>query len=78
MQDCLLPTAVGFDLDGLYGNGDRGSPDAVIKKRLAEVRKVLASVAGPQFICLGSLPDAEILHSCKDRGQGAEIGSRPD
>jgi hypothetical protein len=52
MQDCLLPKVVGFDLDGLYGNDDRGSPDEVMKKRLAGVRRVLESVGGPQFICL--------------------------
>jgi hypothetical protein len=52
LQDCLLPVAVGFDLDGLYGNGERGSPHEVIKKRLVGVRKVLESVARPQFICL--------------------------
>jgi len=52
MQDCLLPTVVGFDLDGLYGNDDRGSPDEVMKKRLPKVRKVLESVGRPQFICL--------------------------
>jgi len=52
LQDCLLPTAVGFDLDGLYGNGDKGSPDEVMKKRLARVRRVLESVARPEFVCL--------------------------
>ncbi len=52
LQDCLLPTAVGFDLDGLYGNGDRGTPHEVMKKRLAGVRSILESVARPAFICL--------------------------
>jgi hypothetical protein len=52
MQDCRLPIAVEFDLDGLYGNGDRGSPDEVIKKRLAGVQRVLESVARSAFICL--------------------------
>ena len=52
LQDCLLPIAVGFDLDGLYGNGDRGPPDEVMKKRLAGVSRVLESVARPEFICL--------------------------
>jgi hypothetical protein len=75
MQDCLLPIAVGFDLDGLYGNGDRGSPDEVIKKRLAEVRKVLASVARPQFICLArsQTPRSYIPAKIVDRAQKSAL-----
>ncbi|NTV28189.1 MAG: hypothetical protein HGA93_05890 [Methanothrix sp.] len=52
LQDCLLPTAVGFDLDGLYGNSDKGSPDEVMKNKLEGVRRVLESVSRPEFICL--------------------------
>ena len=54
MQDCILPVAIGFDLDGLYENGDRGSgsPDEIINDRLAKVGRVLDSIARPQFICL--------------------------
>jgi len=75
MQDCLLPTAVGFDLDGLYGNGDRGSPDEIIKKRLAEVRKVLESVARPQFICLArsQTPRCYIPERIVDRAQKSAV-----
>jgi len=75
LQDCLLPTAIGFDLDGLYGNGDRGPPDEVIKKRLAEVRKVLASVARPQFICLArsQTPRSYIPAKIVDRAQKSAL-----
>jgi hypothetical protein len=52
LGDCELPVAVGFDLDGLYGNGDRGPPEEVTKKRLAGVAQVLQSVTRPAFICL--------------------------
>ena len=52
LQDCLLPTVIGFDLDGLYGNGDRGPPEEVIKKRMEGALQVLQSVSGPAFICL--------------------------
>lgn len=75
MQDCLLPTAIGFDLDGLYGNGDRGSPDEVIKERLAKVRKVLQSVAAPQFICLArsQTPRSYIPAKVVDRAQKSAL-----
>jgi len=75
MQDCLLPTAVGFDLDGLYGNGDRGWPDEIIKKRLDEVRKVLESVTRPQFICLArsQTPRCYIPEKIVDRAQKSAL-----
>jgi hypothetical protein len=76
MKDCLLPAAVGFDLDGLYGNGDRGSPDDVMKKRLADVRKVLESVARPQFICLArsQTPRSYIPAKIVDNAQKSALG----
>jgi len=75
MQDCLLPKAVGFDLDGLYGNGDRGSPDEVMNKRLTGVRKVLESVARPQFICLArsQTPRSYIPAKIVDKAQKSAL-----
>jgi hypothetical protein len=76
MQDCCLPIAVGFDLDGLYGNDDRGPPDKVMKMRLAGVRRVLESVAGPQFICLArsQTPRSYIPAQIVDRVQDLALG----
>ncbi|MDQ1262355.1 MAG: hypothetical protein QG575_1536 [Euryarchaeota archaeon] len=76
LQDCLLPIAVGFDLDGLYGNGDRGSPDEVIKKRLAGVGKVLESVARPEFICLArsQTPRSYVPAKIVDKVQESALG----
>lgn len=75
MQDCLLPVAVGFDLDGLYGNCDRGWPDEIIKKRLAEVLKVLDSVERPQFICLArsQTPRCYIPERIVDRAEKSAL-----
>lgn len=75
MQDCALPTAVGFDLDGLYGNSDRGSADKVMKQRLAGVRKILESVARPQFICLArsQMPRSYIPPKVVDRAQESAL-----
>ena len=76
LQDCLLPTAVGFDLDGLYGNGDKGSPDEVMKKRLAGVRRVLESVARPEFICLArsQTPRSYVPAKIVDQVQESALG----
>jgi len=76
LQDCLLPTVVGFDLDGLYGNDDRGSPDEVMKKRLAGVRRVLESVARPAFICLArsQTPRSYVPARIVDRAQESALG----
>lgn len=52
MQDCLLPVVVGFDLDGLYGNEDRGPPERIVKERVAGVKKVLEMLPRPAFICI--------------------------
>lgn len=77
MQDCVLPIAVGFDLDGLYENGDKGSssPDELINERLAKVRGVLESVARPQFICLArsQTPRSYIPADIVDRAQESAL-----
>ncbi|OPY50160.1 MAG: hypothetical protein A4E49_02821 [Methanosaeta sp. PtaU1.Bin112] len=76
MQDSILPTAVGFDLDGLYGNSDRGRPEDVIKKRLEAVRKVLERLGRPQFICLArsQTPRSYIPETVVDRAQELALG----
>jgi hypothetical protein len=76
LQDSLLPTAVGFDLDGLYGNDDRGPPDEVVKKRLGGVRRVLESVARPAFICLArsQTPRSYVPEKIVDRVQESALG----
>ena len=52
MADCLLPIVVGIDLDGLYGNSDRGPVEMLLSKRIEAVRPLLQSVGRPAFICL--------------------------
>jgi len=76
MQDCLLPTAVGFDLDGLYGNDDRGPVEDIVRKRMAGVRAVLESVAQPAFICLArsQSPRSYIPAGAVDLVQNAALG----
>lgn len=77
MQDCILPIAVGFDLDGLYENNDRGSIslDEIINNRLAGVRRVLESVARPKFICLArsQTPRSYIPAEIVDRAQESAL-----
>ncbi len=52
LENSLFPAVVGFDLDGLYGLGDRGSLEKVVSKRLEKVKCVLECVTSPAFICL--------------------------
>jgi hypothetical protein len=52
LEESQFPIVVGFDLDGLYGIGDRGSPDEVIGKRLRRAMKVLECVASPVLACI--------------------------
>ena len=76
LQDCLLPVVVGFDLDGLYGNGDRGHLEKVVGKRLAGIRSVLESVPRPAFVCLArsQTPRSYIPAELVDRLQEAALG----
>ncbi|MDD4652101.1 MAG: hypothetical protein PHQ34_07700 [Methanothrix sp.] len=77
MQDCILPIAVGFDLDGLFENSDKGSssPDEIINDRLERVRRILLSVARPQFICLArsQTPRSYIPAEIVDRAQESAL-----
>ena len=43
---------IGFDLDGLYGIGDRGNPEDVVAKRLKRAEKVLECVTSPVLACI--------------------------
>lgn len=76
LEDCLLPVAVGFDLDGLYGNGDWEAPDKIISRRLAGTRKVLEGVDHPSFICLArsQTPRSYIPANLVDRLQDTALG----
>jgi hypothetical protein len=76
LRDCLLPVAVGFDLDGLYGNGDRGHLEKVVGKRLAGIKRVLEHVPKPAFICLArsQTPRSYIPAKLVDRLQEAALG----
>jgi len=76
LQDCELPVAIGFDLDGLYGNEDRGPPEDVVKKRLDRIVTVIRSVSRPAFICLArsQTPRSYVPQNLVDRLQEAALG----
>lgn len=76
LEDCSLPIAVGFDLDGLYCNGDWAPPDKVVGRRLASARRVLESVDRPVFICLArsQTPRSYIPADLVDKLQDAALG----
>ena len=52
LEESLYPAAIGFDLDGLYGLGDKGPLEKVAGKRLEKVKRILECVSSPAFICL--------------------------
>jgi hypothetical protein len=52
LEESHFPAVVGFDIDGLYGLGDKGSIEKVVGKRLEKVKRVLDCVSSPAFICL--------------------------
>lgn len=76
MQECSLPVALGIDLDGLYGNDDRGGLFPVLKRRLESVKELLGCVRRPAFICLArsQTPRSYIPASAVDRVQEAALG----
>lgn len=76
MQDCDLPVAVGFDLDGLYGNDDRGPPEEVMRKRMDGILQVLKSIPRPAFICLArsQSPRCYVPAGIVDRVQELALG----
>ncbi|MDD1750500.1 MAG: UPF0489 family protein [Methanothrix sp.] len=49
---CPLPVSIGFDLDGLYGNDDKGSVEEVVEKRLERVKDVLSYISSPVLACI--------------------------
>lgn len=76
MQDCLHPVAVGIDLDGFYGNDDRGPVEMLLRKRIEAVRPLLLAVSRPAFICLArsQTPRSYIPESAVDLVQRAVLG----
>ena len=76
LQDCLHPVAVGIDLDGFYGNDDRGPVEMLLRKRIEAVRPLLLAVSRPAFICLArsQTPRSYIPERAVDLVQRAVLG----
>ena len=76
MQDSLKPVALGIDLDGFYGNNDRGPVERLVQRRMAGVRVVLQGVGHPAFICLArsQTPRSYIPEKAVDQVQRAVLG----
>lgn len=47
VDECQFPIVIGFDIDGLYGIDERGSPEKLIGKRLERAQKVIECVSSP-------------------------------
>lgn len=46
------PVAIGFDLDGLYGIGDRGKADDIVSRKIEKIKHVLKCIPSPIFACI--------------------------
>lgn len=47
MEGCEYPIAIGFDLDGLYGIDEKGSPIEEVDKRIKRMKDLLECVSSP-------------------------------
>ena len=76
IEDRLNPVAVGIDLDGFYGNDDRGPVEMLLNKRIEAVRPLLLAVSRPAFICLArsQTPRTYIPERAVDLVQRAVLG----
>ena len=52
IEKCRLPVAICFDLDGVYGIGDRGQAEKVVSERLERVKTVLDCISAPALACI--------------------------
>ena len=76
MEDCLLPTAIGIDLDGLYANEDRRPVEDIVPGRLKAAGRLLEMIERPTFICIArsQTPRSYIPAEAVDRVQDATLG----
>ncbi|VVB64716.1 Uncharacterised protein [uncultured archaeon] len=52
IEESSFPVVIGFDLDGIYGIGERKPTEEVLEKRLGRVERVLECVSSPAFACI--------------------------
>lgn len=52
IEESKLPLAICFDLDGVYGVGDRGQAEEVVVRRLKRVKTVLDCISSPVLACI--------------------------
>lgn len=52
IEECRLPVAICFDLDGIYGIDDKGQTEEIVGKRLEEVKNVLDCISAPVLACV--------------------------
>ena len=76
MEDCLLPMAIGIDLDGLYANEDRRPVEDIVPGRLKAAGRLLERIERPTFICIArsQTPRSYIPAEAVDRVQEATLG----
>lgn len=52
IRKSCYPVAIGFDLDGLYGIGDKGIAEEVVSRKTEKIKQVLKCIPSPVFACI--------------------------
>ncbi len=52
IRSCSFPVAIGFDLDGLYGIGEKGIAEEIAARKIERIKRVLEHIPSPIFACI--------------------------
>lgn len=52
IEGSRIPVLICFDLDGIYGVGEKGLPEEIVGKRLERVKDVLDCITSPVLACI--------------------------
>ena len=52
IEKSCFPVVIGFDLDAMYGIGEKDSTQEVMGKRLEKTKHVLECISSPRFACI--------------------------
>ncbi|MFB3765822.1 MAG: hypothetical protein ACE14P_11345 [Methanotrichaceae archaeon] len=52
IRGSYYPVVIGFDLDGLWGIGDKGMAEEIIAEKIEKIKIVLGHIPSPIFACI--------------------------
>ncbi len=76
IQGSCFPIVIGFDLDGLWGIGDKGIAEEIIAKKIEKIKHVLGHIPSPVFACIArsQTPRAYVPPEFVDKLQEMALG----